>query len=122
MDSHLHLLLRIDCEEAENWSEQEVVQLWFWLVVGSLPDPRRFAERTTTLATQAFDRFVGPRALWGKLQESQPMSPCEVYIGDFIQALGQMVVHIGIAIVFNQCSLEGGDCQFQMTQLRQDAA
>jgi hypothetical protein len=43
MESHLHLLLRIDCEEAENWSEQEVVQLWFWLVVGSLPDPRRFA-------------------------------------------------------------------------------
>jgi hypothetical protein len=23
MDSHLHLLLRIDCEQAENWSDQE---------------------------------------------------------------------------------------------------
>jgi hypothetical protein len=26
MDNHLHLLLRIDCEEAENWSDQEVVE------------------------------------------------------------------------------------------------
>ena len=31
MDSHLHLLLRIDCEEAENWSDQEVVERWFRL-------------------------------------------------------------------------------------------
>ena len=31
MDNHLHLLLRIDCEEAENWSDQEVVQRWFRL-------------------------------------------------------------------------------------------
>jgi hypothetical protein len=23
MDSHLHLLLRIDCEEAESWSESK---------------------------------------------------------------------------------------------------
>jgi hypothetical protein len=29
MDSHLHLLLRIDCEEAENWSDQEVVDVGF---------------------------------------------------------------------------------------------
>ena len=31
MDNHLHLLLRIDCEEAENWSDQEVVERWFRL-------------------------------------------------------------------------------------------
>jgi hypothetical protein len=31
MDNHLHLLLRIDCEEAENWSDQEIVERWFRL-------------------------------------------------------------------------------------------
>jgi hypothetical protein len=41
MDSHLHLLLRIDCEEAENWSEQEVVQRWFRLYPPRGADPWR---------------------------------------------------------------------------------
>jgi hypothetical protein len=39
MDSHLHLLLRIDCEEAESWSDQEVVERWFRL------NPPRGADR-----------------------------------------------------------------------------
>jgi hypothetical protein len=39
MDSHLHLLLRIDCEEAESRSDQEVVERWFRL------NPPRGADR-----------------------------------------------------------------------------
>ena len=46
MDNHLHLLLRIDCEVAESWSDQEVVERWFRLY------PPRGADRKPMKPTE----------------------------------------------------------------------
>jgi hypothetical protein len=83
MDSHLHLLLRIDCEVAESWSDQEVVERWFRLY------PPRGADRKPMKPTEEMVQAKLNNADWVRETRSRLSS-----LGWFMKCLKEPLARL----------------------------